>query len=102
MEPCDELDEQCTRTCKILRVYSTNRALSSLNGVATRSRVFWRKRADEDDLHQRDRTSASMEHHSLERVSGENEEGRGQGSEGIGRTDLDAPLYITRFGNRSN
>ena len=78
-ERCDELDEQCGRTCGILRVCSTNRVLSSLNGFMVCRRIFWRKDSDEDGLHQQDRTLASMEHHYLERGYGDREEGRGRG-----------------------
>ena len=77
-ERCDELDEQCRRTCQIVRVWSTDRILSSLNGAAAWRRIFGCKGMDWDGLHQPDGALVSMVHHSLNRVSGDREEGRRQ------------------------
>ena len=45
---CDELDEQCRRTCGILRVWSTDRCLSSLNGSMVRRGSTWYMGMDGD------------------------------------------------------
>jgi hypothetical protein len=85
MEQCDELDEQCTRTCRILRVCLTDRVPSSLNGIMVSRGTFWRKGMDGEGPHQRDGALVSMVHHSLDRVSGDREEGRRLGVTRIGK-----------------
>jgi hypothetical protein len=80
-------------------VWSAERVLSSLNRAAAWRRIFWREGSYEDDPYHRDRASVSMEHHSLERVSGEEEEGRGQGCCGNGRGSWGAPICTSGSGN---
>jgi hypothetical protein len=77
MEGCDELDEQCTRTCGILRVWLTDRVLSSLNGIMVWRGTFWRKGMDGDGLRHRDRDLASMELQKFSEGSWVQEEERG-------------------------
>lgn len=91
-ERCDELDEQCTRTCGILRVWLTDRVLSSLNGIMAWRRRIWRKDSDGDDPSHRDRAPSSMEHPSLSRVCGRMEKRYGKGCYGTRRGDRGALL----------
>ena len=95
----DELDEQCTRTCEILRVWSTERVPSSLNGFVVWRWTLGRKGADGDGLRHRKRTPASMEHHSLERVSVEKEKGEGVRTDGNERGDRGGRLVIFKTEN---
>ena len=76
-EWCDELDEQCTRTCRILRVWLTECVPSSLNGFIASRGTFWRDGMDGDGPSHRDRDHASMELHMFMELSCR-EEGRGQ------------------------
>ena len=77
MEQCDELDEQCTRTCRILRVCLTDRVHSSLNGTMVCRGTFWRKGMDGDGPSHRDRNLASMELQKFSEGSWAEEEERG-------------------------
>ena len=72
----EELDEQCWRTCKIVRVWSTERVLSSLNGFVVWRGTLWHKGADGDGLRHRERAPASMEQQQFGESFGEIVEGR--------------------------
>jgi hypothetical protein len=95
----EELDDQCRRTCEILRVWSTGRVLSSLNGFMAWRRIFWRKETDGDGLLHRGRTPVSMEHRFFAECSRENGEGRGRSFCGGGRGDHEACLDIFKTEN---
>ena len=75
-EQCGELDEQCTRTCGILRVWLTDRVLSSLNGTMVCRGTFWRKGMYGDGPSHRERAPASMEQQQFGESFGEIVEGR--------------------------
>ena len=75
---CDELDEQCRRTCGILRVWSTDHGLSSLNGSMVRKGSSWCKGMDGGALSLRERALASMEQQHFVDEFGKNREGRWQ------------------------
>ena len=68
-ERCGELDEQCTRTCEILCVWSTERVLSSLNGTTTWSRTFEHKDLDGGVVSRREQALVSMEQQQFEEGS---------------------------------
>ena len=74
----EELDEQCWRTCKIVRVWSTERVLSSLNGFVVWRGTLWRKGADGDGLCHWEQAPASMERQHFQDCFGETKEGRGK------------------------
>ena len=78
MEWCRELDEQCTRTCEILRVWSTEHVPSSLNGIMTWSRTFERKDLDGGVLSRWEQALVSMEQQQFEEGSWQNKDGRRQ------------------------
>ena len=77
MERCDELDEQCMRTCRILRVWLTDHVPSSLNGIMAWRRSLWHKDSDRDGPSHWDRNLASMELQKFNECSWAEEEERG-------------------------
>ena len=78
MEWCGEVEEQCTRTCEILRVWSTERVPSSLNGATTWSRTFEHKDLDGGVVSRREQALVSMEQQQFEEGSWQNKDGRRQ------------------------
>ena len=78
MERCGEVEEQCTRTCEILRVWSTERVPSSLNGATTWSRTFEHKDLDGGVVSRREQALVSMEQQQFEEGSWQNKHGRRQ------------------------
>ena len=68
-EQRDELDEQCRRTCRILRVWLMDRVLSSLNGAVAWRGALGRKGTDGDGLRHREQAPASMEQQQIEEGS---------------------------------
>ena len=94
MERCDKLDEQCTQTCRILRVWSTDRVLSSLNGFMAWRRIFWHHGLDEGTPSHPERTLASMEQQYFGRDRGRTGKVEGRRDERNDRGHREAPLSI--------
>mgnify|MGYP005824465315 CR=1 FL=1 len=100
MEQCDELDEQCTRTCRILRVCLTDHVPSSLNGIMAWRRSLWHKDSDRDGPSHRDRASVSTELQSSWSCLGDRGKEEGRGCYGNGREGGGAEYDGFSFGNR--